>query len=1775
MARTSRSWLSRQAAELAALTKQARADGADVDCDLLIVGSGYGGAVAAARAAGYIVAEADGSRHPARVWVLERGAEYLPGMFPSRFAEIAGHVRFDMQDGAPARGRPQGLFDARLGKDVCVLLGNGLGGGSLINAGVMLPAAPEVFDSGWPSGITRESLRGGYEAASAMLSPRPVPPGLECDKLRALDALAGEPGPAERPPVTVHWHAEVNAAGVSMKACTRCGDCLTGCNQSAKGSLDTNYLAHANARGVQMFCGGTVERLERAADHWRVFWRHTDRTLQRTKDDPAFVLRARRVVLAAGTLGSTAILKRSESASLRFSAQLGKRLSTNGDRIAALAKQPRRVGAVGDQESDPGDDTARGVGPTITGLIRVPDAQRDDGGVDRGFAVQEFAVPAGLRNVYGEIVALLAEVDHAHLGRTDPYAVTDEDVDHIGLYGFMGDDIGQGESGTLELPQPDAEGVRIDWFSLRLNPLYGRMGQWLKDRAPDGSLALPDPAAGAGKLSELVGILPPITVHPLGGCCMGDSADTGVVDDHGRVFDPAGDVHEGLVVLDGSIVPGALRINPALTIAALAERAMPWLLAQWQRTPAEAPPVLAERPRGRRRELPARDIVWSVRERLQGPFAGLTRACWARLEIEFEDIPGFRRALALRSRVVTIRRAELCLYAAREGDDEFTVDDPDTEPLCRCALAGTADLFAPASGDPGDPQARLVYRLSVQSVQGAGNPGLAVGDRLEGTKHFGVAADADPGSAPSPWRQLSEMEMRWNGSLVGRWSLDLADLAQRRDALLRIERLSSMPDALDDLGAIAMYVLRRMLRRLEGFLDAFKTPSSDGLDQRWPVPDGDAVHPLADGARLTHFAPQEAVQGLPPVMLVHGLGSSGASYVDKALPEGLAHFLCKAGRDVWVLDVRSSIGNEAARHAQFESAKQWSVESVAEADLPAAIDEILSVTRQSQVDVFAHCMGAVMFCLATLGSDAMRGKVRAAVLSQVGPLIRFSPLNRLRGFVASYLQQYLRIDILDTTPDFVADPGQKGGFTWRERSANDPGGVAATIVQGLVDMLLFTFPYPDDDKEAQLQAQLPDSDFRRVRHRGDAIFGQLFELKNIGEKVLPRLQVFLGWVMVPMLAQAIHYARRNMLTGAGGRNAVLHQANFRDRFDFPVLLLHGQRNRVFDWRGSLDSWKLLMKLRGQENLPAPEPFEHGRRYGKGTATQLAVFEQYGHLDCIIGEHAHEHIFPLARDFFAGVPSLPRFGSGEVGPQFELPWIGPVLGALERDTDSGLLRVRVLVHPQLRRAGTKGVILLPLRRAEAPFEPLPGEARYLAWADLAATHELLQLTLHPATLEGSFHSFALLTVHDDLPLGPRIAGWLPGGLPLSERQDKALREWLAQPARLTELGSSVFTLQRKVVQAAARKEAAKPDAELRLSFALASCQYPPGLFDERPAARAYERLRSDAAAPDGPQFLVLCGDQIYLDETAGLFDPIAASSGPQDVRDAQVDRSYELNWRLAAMRAAVARLPVYAMLDDHEVQDNWKGRDADTPPALTVDAAMKAYDKHQGLLAPGTRLVEGDRSFIAYPGGVPLIVLDTRSRRTLRDASNITEARIVPEAVMQAVFDRLDALPVDAVKLIVSPSPILPPEHFDPARPAARLRFDTWSGFPASTVALLEFIRSRKMRRVVFLSGDAHLSSVSSFRFADAGPRVVSVVSSGLYTPWPFANQAPDELVLDGEVDLGWSERPCIGTMALHALSASNGYAVIGVRHGDAGAAWLDVSLRSANGASTDCSLVLD
>ncbi|RZL00472.1 MAG: alpha/beta fold hydrolase [Rubrivivax sp.] len=578
------------------------------DCDVLIVGSGYGGAVAADALAGLL----DGHTGQAsRVWVLERGQPYPQGSFPARLSELPGHVRFTTPGGPTAQGVRTGLFDVRLGPDVCTVVASGLGGGSLINAGVMeMPTASVFEQAAWPGALRQEAgqLETRSRDLSARLGAQAMPGGPDrLTKHAALEELArgatASGGRFRSVPITVDWDA-----------CQRCGDCATGCNHNAKLSLDKTLLNTARHRGATLVTGASVQRVETlTGGGWRVWIEHTH-PLFAAQTDQAFTVRARRVVLAAGTFGSSEILMRSQAYGLALSSRLGERFSTNGDVLAAVHGQASPVNAVADEQDDPAE---RQVGPTISAMIDVRRAPEQ--GLGLGHVVQELAIPGPLKRVFAELFTTakaLHDLDRFDLGThraddDDPLLLQDQHLRHTQVLAIIGHD---SASGQLRPPKAMAwrdptrgEGLlTVSWPDLREDhrpdQQLADLRRWNQASGAQGQvlpmpLWQPLPASMSALSGDQKG--PSVSTHPLGGCAMGESGTQGVVNHLGQVFQgPGEEVYPDLVVLDGSIIPTSLGINPALTISCLAQRAIDRLRVFWRLTEAAPPcqgPVTAPR----------------------------------------------------------------------------------------------------------------------------------------------------------------------------------------------------------------------------------------------------------------------------------------------------------------------------------------------------------------------------------------------------------------------------------------------------------------------------------------------------------------------------------------------------------------------------------------------------------------------------------------------------------------------------------------------------------------------------------------------------------------------------------------------------------------------------------------------------------------------------------------------------------------------------------------------------------------------------------------------------------------------------------------------------------------------------------------------------------------------------------------------------------------------------------------------------------------------------
>jgi cholesterol oxidase len=541
--------------------------------DAVVVGSGFGGSVAA-----YRLAEAGRS-----VVLLERGRDYPPGSFARSPAEMS-RAFWDPREGL------YGMFDVWSFRGLDSVVSSGLGGGSLIYANVLLRKDEHWFvheelpgggHESWP--VTRADLDPHYDEVERMLGATPYPFGkpayADTPKTHAMQDAAVELGLGwNLPPLAVSFApapgtepgiglpiadpAYGNLHGVRRRTCELCGECDIGCNIGSKNSLDHTYLSAAQHHGADLRTLHEVRTIRpRPGGGYEVDYIQHDPVV-RSRKPAVRTIGCDHLVLAAGTYGTTYLLLRSRPHLPGLSGALGTRFSGNGDLLTFLLKAT-------DRSRVRPLDASRG--PVITSAIRLPDERDGVPGAGRGAYIQDGGYPSFVdwlvegTDINGEVartVRFLFERFRDFIRHAPDTNLSKEIADLIGdgalsvsslpLLG-MGRDV---PDGVLRLRDG-----RLDaqWSTASSEAHFQRLRLTMRRIADVLGAEYADNPAWFRKRV--------ITVHPLGGAPMGDHPGEGVCDSHGEVFG-----FPGLYVADGAALPGAVGANPSLTIAALADR---------------------------------------------------------------------------------------------------------------------------------------------------------------------------------------------------------------------------------------------------------------------------------------------------------------------------------------------------------------------------------------------------------------------------------------------------------------------------------------------------------------------------------------------------------------------------------------------------------------------------------------------------------------------------------------------------------------------------------------------------------------------------------------------------------------------------------------------------------------------------------------------------------------------------------------------------------------------------------------------------------------------------------------------------------------------------------------------------------------------------------------------------------------------------------------------------------------------------------------------------
>ena len=511
------------------------------DFDVVVIGSGFGGSVAALRLTekGY------------RVAVIEAGRRFKDKDFPKTSWRLSKFLFM------PRLGL-KGIQRIHALPDVLVLAGAGVGGGSLVYANTLYQPSDEYFNDKQWCDITdwKSELTPWYDQASRMLGVAQNPYFSPSDQ--AMKDAAEEMGVGhtfKMAPLGVHFgkgpgviekDPYFGGVGPDRHGCQQCGGCMTGCRFNAKNTLPKNYLGLAEKAGAIVFPETTVEKIEElSAGGWKVTARKSSAWLGKKQ-----IFTAGEVVVAAGTYNTQKLLHRmKDSGALpKLSAALGKLSRTNSEALTgAIMPHTNEIdfskGAAITSSFFPDEHThvepvRYGKGSNFMGLLQTVMTDGEKAGARRAMWLKTVLRHPGM---------LLKIFDVRKWSERTVIALVMQNVDSAITVKGKRSLFGWHLTSKNDSDKPNATYIpAANEVVRRIADKYG--------------------GTPGGHIGDLVSA--PFTAHFVGGCVIGKSEQEGVIDAYHRVWN-----YPTLHIVDGSSVTANLGVNPSLTITAQAERA--------------------------------------------------------------------------------------------------------------------------------------------------------------------------------------------------------------------------------------------------------------------------------------------------------------------------------------------------------------------------------------------------------------------------------------------------------------------------------------------------------------------------------------------------------------------------------------------------------------------------------------------------------------------------------------------------------------------------------------------------------------------------------------------------------------------------------------------------------------------------------------------------------------------------------------------------------------------------------------------------------------------------------------------------------------------------------------------------------------------------------------------------------------------------------------------------------------------------------------------------
>ncbi|KAK3327511.1 hypothetical protein B0T19DRAFT_357224 [Cercophora scortea] len=1209
--------------------------------DVVVIGSGYGGGVAASRMA----------RTGQSVCVLERGKEKWPGEYPTGIKDATEelHVSGNFAPGITGgkmvdTGDPTGMYHLIFGKGQNCVVGNGLGGTSLMNANVFMPADKGTLGlKAWPAEIRGkvDVLDEYYTKVEKVLEPEEYPddwptlPKLKMLQKQAEFLNLGNKFKKVRQ--TTRFHNGPNSTGVEMSASALTGQDATGINDGSKTTTLVTYLADAWNWGAEMFCECEVRHIEKYKGSdgggYLVFFAWHGRNRGHFKanlhGDLMWVHAKHAVFLGAGAVATPEILLRSKALGLQMSSTVGQNMSGNGDILAFGYNTDEAVNSIGRPFPSPYNP----IGPTITGVI---DCRDQENPLD-GFVIEEGAIPHALAHFLQAMMDImpgstppknetLVERTQAALARygsrfLGPYFKRGA-IERTQVYLIMSHDSNQAVL-SLQDDKPVLEflGVGRSDHVKKLNHMLQRATE-----AVGGTLVQNPFFALMGQQQ--------VTVHPIGGACMARDGTgmTGVTNHVGEVFTGTGsETYDGLIVTDGSVVPTSLGANPFATIAALAERSVDAyakskglvisdkpnklldLFGEPQHLPERCRPLQKRQIQAIREEQVSIDeadkAIQSANDIKAGGF-GFTEVMSGFIHYDPNLKADNRETYELACRTATSLCESARFFLSVQSFNTISIVNSAQH---RGLLTGT---FACPS-IPGSPfmVSRGEFNLFILDNKAPGTRNLTYDFDMTGVNgrrlHFHGYKVVDSSVALAPvqfWKSTSTLYVTVSEHVPGMCA-DLNDEeAWRRGRVLAkgimhikagdflSEIMTLTPTGSHLLKKVASaasfltYFTRKSMSLFLAPLTPLQYPSQtySGFINNTPPDQSIAIYAADQVCTRMHIweptsYPDNDKKNIKNLFMIPGAAVDHQIYALPTIRFNAVNYLTRAGYRVFITVHR--IGQ------LMVAENNWTTYD-ARLDIKACLEYIRKQHGNDKIYTIAHCMGSVAFSCGLLDGTIPTEWISGITASQVFMNPIWNTVN-----MAKVMAGPVPMDKIYTL---------LAGSWFSCSTSRDDSYVQAAINQ-------FLRLYPQPRREICNNAAC---------HRCSLVFGRCWNHSNLNEATHRQIDRFFGGVNMRLL----HLLMKMGVEGHVQTNGPMYDTlttpdNIQRLKGIPFLLFVGRDNAVLSPESTERTFETLCDTFGTSSTPGREGGDYKRRVVPG----------YGHLDPWMGRNAWKDIYPFVRE----------------------------------------------------------------------------------------------------------------------------------------------------------------------------------------------------------------------------------------------------------------------------------------------------------------------------------------------------------------------------------------------------------------------------------------------------------------------------------------------------------------------------------------------------------------